>query len=313
MKKIILATIILIFTLQTPSYANSCNINFAYPKISYKKNLNYTVVFVKYANSSGISHKNLIDIVDFKETARYIKKESNNRANVKFNIVKKTFTINNSYEYLLGMHSVDWLAEENKFFSHVISATDPSVDYSKSDGVIIIPDYNQSSLAIALRDPQIADGRALYGVGFNFSSPHLLAHEILHTLGLRDLYLHQTNEAPIGRHSLMSLGQMDEPLLNYEKYSIGWINDQEVTCHTSGTRNLDLKKKNSTLVVPISSTEVIVAEYKKSRVLTYYINSNIPSGRGPISILGNLKNNQNIQYGNINIKHIKNGVIEVYG
>lgn len=309
------AVIIFCFTFFIPKQANAtgCDVDFAYPGIDYKKTVNYKVVFVKYANSPNLNYKDVAKLVDLKETTRYFQEESKNRTRVKFSVHKKVFTIGNSYDYAIGFPSDDFLAQESKFFDSVLAATDSSVDYSKSDGVVIITDYTSPPLAVALKEPKIADGRAIYGVGFNFSSPYLLAHEILHNLGLRDLYIHNSQDYPVGRYSLMSLGQLSEPLLNYEKYSIQWLRNEDIICHSGGnaTYKLSTGKKNSLLVIPLGPSEVLAAEQRNKRVLFYYVNSDIPSGRGPISIIKNLKPGKSTDYLNFTIKHLSDGLVEV--
>jgi M6 family metalloprotease-like protein len=306
MKKLLVPIALALSFLSAPSHAAGCDIPFKLAGIDYKKTLSYKVIVVKTADANKVSAKYEIGTTDFKEVEKYIKTESKGKTKIKFSFESKVFTLPGTVaSYPIGMPGIEnWEEAERRFLSDAISASDPSVNYSKSDGVIIIPDSTFFSLALAFDQPITADGKNLYAVAFNMGSPYSLAHEIMHNLGLRDLYLHDGGY-PVEGYSLMSMAFAGGPLLQYEKHLLGWISEKDKICHISGTLETPLSSDSKRLImVPLSPIELLAIQPLGSRVLIYSINSSIPNGYGPISIISNLKSNKSFTYKSITIKHM---------
>lgn len=306
MKKLLVPIVMVLSFLSAPSYATGCDIPFKLAGIDYKKTLSYNVIVVKTADANKVSAKYEIGTTDFKEVEKYIKTQSKGKTKIKFTFQYKVFSLPGTIDsYPIGMPGIEnWAEAEKNFLTDSISASDPFVDYSKSDGVIIIPDSNFFSLAVAFDQPVVADGKSLYAVAFNMGSPYSLAHEIMHNLGLRDLYLHEGGY-PVEGYSLMSMAFAGGPLLEYEKHLLGWMPEKDKICHISGTLETSLSSDSKRLImVPLSPTELLAIQPLGSRVLIYSINSSIPNGYGPISILSNLKSNKSFTYKSITIKNM---------
>lgn len=329
-KTLLIAAVFVLSLLQAPAQANSCTSSFLYPAGKTSGVLKYKVLFVKYSNSSKANTKKIFKELGTKEIEKYFLEASNKKAKVKFDAHHKWINMNGAshdYGIYTSSHSNNWLQDENTFLNEVMSKADAQINFAGYNGVIIVTDYNDPFAAIALRDPYIADGQPIYGVLFNSGQQMLLAHEVFHTLGLRDLYKHgqygQTSE--VDEFSIMSLAFLGVNPLGYEKHNLGWLDAKSVVCHTSGTLQatltpLDAKGGTQVIISPINSAEAIVVEYRRPRgvdkylnssgVLVYYINNNIPSGQGPISILNNVKpiKSGEINFSGINIKINKSKV-----
>jgi hypothetical protein len=123
--------------------------------------------------------------------------------------------------------------------------------------------------------------------GFN---DHTLTHELMHVVGLTDLY-GSPNSPPL---SLMSsAGTL--ALLPYEQFVLGWLPDENVTCVNQGTEisqnslqnvfTLDYSKGSHSLIIPTSTNTALIVDVLKSDskvTLLYYLLSN--DKRPPIEI-----------------------------
>jgi len=302
MKKLILAITFLISLIASPAKANSCNLPFLEEGVKKTGTINVQVLFVKYPDSPKVSNKYIkehLSMLDLKEVQNYFKQASYGKAKIKFTVHNKWVTLpNNSYDYGIAMQRSDnWLETETNYFKSVLAAADPAVDFSKVDSVFVIPDPRVFQVFQAFRDPQVADGKLLKGMMYNDSSPYGITHELLHTLGLRDLYGNINAWGPGGgmeHYSIMSQYYGGTSITGFEKQSLGWMNPNDVICHTSGTTTVKLSSLDSKglklALVPLNSTEMIGIEYRKSEkvdkylgstgVLVYYINPSI-RGTGP--------------------------------
>jgi M6 family metalloprotease-like protein len=329
-KTLLIAAAILLSLLQAPAQANSCASSFLYPAGKSQGVLKYKVIFVKYPNSSKSSTKKLYKELGTKEIEKYFLEASDKKAKVKFDAHHKWINMDNAshdYEIYITSNRSNWLQHENTFFNEVMSKADAQVDFSGYNGVIMVTDYNDPFAAVALRTPYVADGTPIHGVLFNSGQQYLLAHEVYHTLGLRDLYKHgqygQTSE--VDEFSIMSLAFLGVNPLGYEKYQLGWMDSKSVICHTSGSLQatltpLDSKGGTQVIISPINPKESIVVEYRRpkgvdkylnsSGVIVYYVNTDIPSGQGPISLFNDVKpiKSGEVNFSGINIKINKSKV-----
>lgn len=302
MKKLIIPIVFILSLISSPAKANSCNLPFLEEGVKKTGTINVQVLFVKYPDSPKTSKgylKELLSTLDLKEVQNYFKQASYGKAKIKFTIHNKWVTLPaNSYDYeIYEQRSDNWLETETNFFKSVLASADPVVDFSKVDSVYVIPDPRVFQVFQAFRDPQIVDGKLVKGMMYNDTSPYGITHELLHTLGLRDLYGNIGAFGPGGgmeHYSIMSQYYGGTSITGFEKNSLGWMNPNDVLCHTGGSINVKLNSLDSKglklVMVPLNGQELLAIEYRKSEkvdkylgstgVLVYYVNPSI-RGTGP--------------------------------
>lgn len=296
--------------------------------------LKYQVLFVNYPDSVKMPKgytKQFMSQIDLEEVSNYYYQVSNKKSKVKFNIEYSWITLpNNSYDYRMHTHGEqDWQQIERNYLSAVVSAADPKIDFSKVDGIYIIPDPNLTPFYVALVDPIVADGKSLKAIVYNQSNSFQLTHELLHTLGLRDLYAKTDLWGPSGgmeQFSIMSQFYGGTSLLGYEKYSLGWMSEKDVICQESGSISVKLNtfdsKGTKLVLLPINGQELLAIEYRKNQgvdkylgttgTLIYSIKPNLygispTESRSPLSIIFFGKKG-NIDYAGIKINIKKNNI-----
>lgn len=310
----ILASFMIFIVLANSASANSCEIPFLYENVKTTGNFKYKVIFLKYLDSPTYlkgSPKTYFNKQDFKEAETYFSKASENRARIKFEPVMQWFTMPKNFsEYSALGFDPNWQTKEESFLLDAYSLVDPVVDFSDSDGTIFISDRSRGRSVLAYAKFIAVDGKKLGTVAFNEGGGYQLTHEILHNLGLRDLYRHggftSNNNAnhPVKHYSIMGKYYNGTNPLAYEKFLLGWLSQKSVKCQVAGMQSYNLSpldKKGGTklIVVPISASEVLTVEYRRSQgvdkyidiegVLVSHINSDIPSGQLPIRLLNKSK------------------------
>ena len=208
------------------------------------------------------------------------------------------------------------------YMAEAIALADPEVDFSKTDGILILA--NPDAREIGNAGPAFT---AIYGNGFTLDGKYIsngatsaydlnywgyvwLNHEFGHALGLPDLYAFTREDSTnpndghryVGDFSLMGLSSLDSNspgFLAWERWLLGWLDNDQIHCmEGKSTSNLitpiGRKTGLKAVIVPISSTKVLVVEsrraegvdknLKKSGALVYLIDSAIQSGMGPVKI-----------------------------
>lgn len=331
-KKLILITLLLSL-ISIPAKANSCNMPFLEDGIKKTGTINYQVLFVKYPDSSKKTKgyiKNHISMLNLKEVSTYFQKASYGKTKIKFRIYESWINLpNNSYDY--RMHTSgekDWREIEQNYLSAVINASDSVIDFSKIDGVLIVSDPDLSQMYVALRDPYTADGKSIRAVAYNQTNSFATTHEILHTLGLKDLYETTDIWGPRGgmeHYSIMSQYYGGTNMTGFEKYSLGWMSPNDVICQESGSKNVKLSSLDSKgtklMLLPINGQEMLGIEYRKnegvdkylgsSGVLIYHIKSNVQPSLNNTGVPMTpifFGNKGNIDFQGINININKNTI-----
>ena len=188
------------------------------------------------------------------------------------------------------------------------------VNFSQSDGFLIISNPDAGALTngpafVASAASGVnaggktlwngaTSGRDLVGWGGYWAN-----HELGHALGLPDLYAYSgAGHRFVGGFSLMGLisGHSRE-YFAWERWLLGWIDDAQVSCASSGASEVVLTPVERTggtkiVVVPTSATTAIVAESRRAEgfdtngsftpgVLVYFIDTSIGSGNGVLKVL----------------------------
>ena len=213
-------------------------------------------------------------------------------------------------------------SEWRTFVSKTLETADSQIDFTKSDGVIIILDPNSSYLRLGygLADEYTVDGKKISSVMIlgrayvqvGIRSPYLVIHELGHLFGLPDLYSYidafntnQDSTDTVAYFSVMNKAAVGGiGYFGWEKYILGWLDDPQIICHKAGevAGNLvPLSKKSGLkmIAIPISSSEVLVVENRTKEgidkmipnpgIIAYVVNSSIESGKNPIKVLNNMK------------------------
>ena len=198
------------------------------------------------------------------------------------------------------------------YIQEAVDLAGSAVSYASAAGIVVIsnPDagalFNGPAFASSATSVISAGGRSFSnavtsGRDLSLWGAYWANHELGHTLGLPDLY---ANSSPthrfVGGFSLMGL--VSGPAREYtawERWVLGWVSDDQVFCAKPGTNMTTLspvERSSGTkmLVVPISSTQVVVLESRRaegydtgisSGVLPYLIDVSLTTGNGPIKVL----------------------------
>lgn len=239
------------------------------------------------------------------------------------------FILQPSYKWYRMGQSAKSYAPLNKSFAHhraymaeAIALADPEVDFSKTDGILILA--NPDAKEIGDAGPAFT---SIYGNGFTLDGKYIangatsaydlnywgyiwLNHEFGHALGLPDLYAFtredstNTNDSHryVGDFSLMGLSSLNSNspgFLAWERWLVGWLDNDQIHCMEGKSTTklitpISRKSGLKAVIVPISSTKVLVIESRraervdknlqKSGALVYLVDSALQSGMGPVKI-----------------------------
>ena len=231
--------------------------------------------------------------------------------------------------YRMSQSAKSYAPLNQSFFHHrayIAEATalaDSEVDFSRTDGILILANPDAESLGnsgpaftatfgngLTLDNKYIANG-ATSAYDLNYWSYIWLNHEFGHAMGLPDLYAFRPEDSSnpndyhrfVGEYSLMGLSSLkaNSPgYLAWERWLLGWIDDDQVLClqeksTTSLVTPIERKAGLKAIVVPLSLTRVIVIESRraegvdknlnKAGALVYVVDSSIQSGLGPVKVI----------------------------
>lgn len=230
------------------------------------------------------------------------------------------------------------------FIQEAVDLSDSQVDFSNADIVVVMSNPNAEEIgygpAFGSFDESFAiqaDGNSILtgitsGYDLNFWGGIWLAHEMGHSLGLPDLYSYSNSDIHryAGDFGIMGHISAQAPgFFAYERWLLGWLDDSQIYCHSSGTIAVELEQLGSegglkSLLVPLSYTESIVIESRrrtgfdssmpKEGVLVYVVDTSAERGGGPINVKPNAKSGsmkQNAPMITGNIYTYQNVTIEV--
>lgn len=211
------------------------------------------------------------------------------------------------------------------YVQDAVTAADATVDFSTTDSLVIIQNPETTgispigpSMALSAGDGVTADGHEMLNIvtSGNDITTHdylWLNHEVIHTLGLVDLY--SSNPASsnfydllpyTGGFSLMGLSSVPSmfapSLTAWERWVLSWLEDSQVKCvnpRKDGKITTLITPINDVggmkaVIVPVGTTKVVVIESRRAQgvdanlsktgALVYTVDSSIQSGRGPLKV-----------------------------
>ena len=205
----------------------------------------------------------------------------------------------------------------HQFIVDAVAAADPVMDFTHVDivGVVIEKNLPRPPLGIAFIGGEgstfSADGRTMTDA-FTLMHPLFLvdtvvAHELLHNLGLVDLYDGRPDvpaetgavDQFVGGYSTMGNSRGHSPeLFSWEQWVLGWIPDDDVACVQGGAREIRIaaastSKGTRLATVPLGGNRFVAFEVRAAHgldrpprpgVLPYVVSPDTPTSYGPIRV-----------------------------
>jgi M6 family metalloprotease-like protein len=206
------------------------------------------------------------------------------------------------------------------YLAEAVAMADADVDFSATESLIVLANPDAAGLGeagpafapISMDDGIAVDGTVLMNGAtsahdLNHWGAIWLNHEITHTLGLPDLYAFDGPEqfpytGEFGYMGLSSLDANAPGLFAWERWVLGWLDDDQVTCLAappSGSVPVVLSPIGTAggtkaAVVALGPTSALVAEartatgldagIRKEGVLVYTVDTSVQSGFGPVRV-----------------------------
>ncbi|KNB49408.1 M6 family metalloprotease domain-containing protein [Streptomyces caatingaensis] len=284
--------------------------------------LDAVMVFLSFPDSRPVATPAQLAADHFPATSRFFERASYGRFTVRAHPVNRWFRMPRpSTAYRIQR---DWDGElRTAYLRDAIAAARGGVDFGRYGLVYLVADPDapgvdsDATKVVNLDRPLEVDGAELRRVVtvFEHHPPdrNVLAHETGHVLDLPDLY-HRPSEGKgdwdthVGDWDLMGsqFGLASDPL-GWHKWKLGWIDVRQVDCVTSRGSGLHTllpleerpragqDRPARLLVARTGRTGAIVAEVRVASgndaatcaegVLVYRVNSETPSGGGPVRVL----------------------------
>lgn len=309
-------------------------------KLPNKGTLNFKVLFAKSSGSTVANEKSAEDL--YKKLQPEIVSSFYNQ--VSNGSVKKIqfepyyswieFDKLESLKDARGDEQKQIESEWRTFVSKTLETAKSQIDFTNSDGVMIIFDPNSSYLrqSYAIFDEFIVNGKKISSVVMlgrsyvqvGLRSPYLVTHELGHLFGLPDLYPFQDSPDTVDYFSIMNktaIGGIG--FFGWERFILGWVDEPQIICHKAGEvlgNLVPLTKTNGLkmIAVPISSSQVLVVENRTKEgidkmipnpgIIAYVVDSSIEGGKNPIKVLNNkkpIKIGSSFIYDNVKIEVLK--------
>ncbi|RME87681.1 MAG: hypothetical protein D6770_08780 [Anaerolineae bacterium] len=206
------------------------------------------------------------------------------------------------------------------FMQEAVDLADPEVDFSDADMLLVLanpdataPEFGPAAPRTSIRTAEgeitsgVTSGNDLLYWGFRW-----LNHEMGHSLSLVDLYAFDAtwenqSDDPYaasrftGIWSLMNdIGQKAPEYFAFERWQLGWLDDEQISCQTSGERTttisaIEREGGTKAVMVPLGKTSALVVESRramgydkaipKEGALVYVVDTSIRTGYGPIQVL----------------------------
>lgn len=220
------------------------------------------------------------------------------------------------YNYSRGMSGED----HHEFIADAVAVADSATDFSGASAVIVVmppdlpgPNYEVSpafvsdpSLSITADGSMIMNGTTI-GTDAQYLRPQVLAHEILHTMGLIDLYFQITRPQDYTQQfkytgpfsSMSNIGGLAPELFAWERWVLGWVDDAQSHCLGAGSHDVTLESialattGSKIAVIPQAGSTFLALEARTrdgrddkgfSGVLPYMVDPSIPTSQGAIRV-----------------------------
>ncbi|MEM7105248.1 MAG: hypothetical protein AAF502_19070 [Bacteroidota bacterium] len=278
--------------------------------------LNMTVLFVDFddvpATRSVDSVFSIINPIarEFYEEISYGRLELNLKPHFKWLRLSQP-----SAHYGAGIYK---FLPHREFIQEAVDLAGDKVDFSETDVVLVMSNPDAEAIALGpvfkSLDPEYqikATGANIsVGITSGYDLNHWgglwLAHETGHTFGLPDLYDFEGENQlkSVGTFGIMGTQAGNAPgYFAFERWILGWIDDNQVICHESGETIVELEaieKVGGTkaIMIPLDSASALVVESRRKigfdirtreGALVYLVNTTLPGGSGPIQVKPGVK------------------------
>ena len=227
-----------------------------------------------------------------------------------------------------------WIPQESKqsFIQDVLSRTDSSLKISEYDFIVIETaswlgsGWGQAFPIFSFTSPSGPAKTIIFQAGRSVGQWFVVAHEIGHALfGFEDLYsFKNVRENQSAYNSTQSWDLMSNAggsykgLFSWQRYLASWIDDLQVACLSkAGSYQIFLAPLDSTanvqksLQIPLEPGVILVAESRKysefdvgagdGGTLVYVVDTRIPHGSEPITVIGFISKGATATYKNVEI------------
>ncbi|MGB5314953.1 MAG: hypothetical protein WBN56_03050 [Robiginitalea sp.] len=273
--------------------------------------LNITVLFVDFEDVPATQSTDSIFSIINPIVPNFYKEISYERLEVHFNPHFEWLRLSKpSAHYGVAIREFE---PHREFLQEAIDLADKSVNFSQTDVVLVMSNPKAESIPFGpvfkSIDPeyQLKTAEKSISVGItsgydiNYWGGLWLAHETGHTFGLPDLYDFEGENQlkSVGTFGIMGTQAGNAPgYFAFERWVLGWIDDNQVICHQSGVATVELSAIEKiggikAIVTPIDSTTALVVESRRKigvdiktqeGALVYLVDTALPGGSGPIKV-----------------------------
>jgi len=292
-------------------------VGLGYPRYDYSLksvgNLKITLIFVDFDDEPA--SRNINDVYNYFNpvSSDFFSKSSYDKLNIEFEVIDKWYRMSKiSSDYLSPPDG----SSHHSYLSEALSLADKDYDFSTTDHFVVVtnPDAKHFVNGPAFQGNSYwnfqADGKIFYsstnsGYDLNYWGGLWLNHEVLHNMGLPDLYNYggdPTWHGFVGEFSIMGLISGFAPdLFAYEKWMLGWLDEAEIFCFENGNVVTDIiplesySEGSKMIILPISDMESLIIENRRALnldqnipdegVLVYLVDTSILTGKGTIEII----------------------------
>lgn len=234
------------------------------------------------------------------------------------------------------------------YIADAVAAAGSAIDPSKADLLVVVAPLDAPGLGVSpafTANPgdgvvvggRVVDNAVTVNTDFPNRQDRVLAHELLHTLGLVDLYAFDSSQALFGYTGPYSvMGDITTPQpgpLAWERWVLRWIPDRQMACLDAGTSTVTLESVSrpgtgvKSLVVPRPDGTAVVVESRTpegadagggSGLVVYVVDPRIPTGQGPVRVVRNpdgtwsqLAAGSAVSIGGVTVKVLDGGRVQV--
>lgn len=302
-------------------------LRFGFPRYEYSLrstgNLKMTLIFVDFNDSPATRDIDEVYNILNPSSKDFFHYSSFGKLNVEFDVIEKWYRMSKASDQYIS-RSNNTAAAHLDYLSEALSLADQDYDFSQTDTFVVITnpdteavDFGPAFIGQADYWNFKADGKTFYtstnsGFDLNYWGGLWLNHEVLHGMGLPDLYNISGNpnyNGFVGEFSLMGTISASAPdLFAYEKWMLGWLDEAEIFCASSGESIIDitpiesLDQGTKMVILPINEYESLVIESRRrinldkslpeEGVLIYKVDNSKTTGGGMIKVFPEDSNNE---------------------